>query len=428
MGQIPLNYLQANIYLQEQKNPNAAYNLPRGFVLLGELNIEVLEGAIRSVIHKHFILKSKIIANGGNLFFQQLESPFWRLLVIDAKQFFNAEQLAIERFKQEEKVPFDLNSWPLFRICLFKINKMKSILLFNFHHIIFDMNSYSLVFSEIEKNYNLKFKNKHILCEQLSSETNKPTSFPDYFPRNGTGVCSYSEKYCNNLRPVNWIGLDSLRAVWNFQGAEVKIIVNRDIREKLKYISGKMKVTLSMTLLALYVSTLFDYIKDNFLYVFMQVSNREETNSHQRVGLYLNSLICYMERRYNGELFTLLQKVRQIVLQAYDKYHPLMENVIARKANSVGYTNRPLPQFCFDYYEMTSESNLSLQEILTRPLYVDTFTAKRDLSLSVRNDPQSGVTLRFEYSTQILNSAYMKKFIDTFLEKINTFTACDFNT
>ena len=146
MGQIPLNYLQANIYLQEQKNPNAAYNLPRGFVLLGELNIEVLEGAIRSVIHKHFILKSKIIANGGNLFFQQLESPFWRLLVIDAKQFFNAEQLAIERFKQEEKVPFDLNSWPLFRICLFKINKMKSILLFNFHHIIFDMNSYSLVF------------------------------------------------------------------------------------------------------------------------------------------------------------------------------------------------------------------------------------------------------------------------------------------
>ncbi|MBD2801867.1 amino acid adenylation domain-containing protein [Xenorhabdus sp. M] len=164
-GTIPLSGTQENLWYLYKLNPySAAYNCPEAFRLSGKICLSSLEKALNDIFKRHESLRTTFYELNG--------IPYQKIVPIsefklDVRYFNNiSEQQFSEEFEKivdkEAARPFNLEKDCLFRF-LFISNHDKSVIFWNFHHIIADGTSSANLFTnELNQLYNYYLRGENV--------------------------------------------------------------------------------------------------------------------------------------------------------------------------------------------------------------------------------------------------------------------------
>jgi acyl carrier protein len=140
-GTAPLSFNQQQFWLLDQSSPNrSAYNVRTALKISGPVDAAKLQRAIDTVVARHEILRTNIVTTNGTAL--QVISPTVAVPLsrMDASHLAPSDrESAVERALAEEgNRPFDLNSGPLMRARLVKLEEKEHVLILTLHHIVCD--------------------------------------------------------------------------------------------------------------------------------------------------------------------------------------------------------------------------------------------------------------------------------------------------
>ena len=140
-GQIcfPLSFAQEGLWFLEQFAPgNAAYNMPEGWWLEGELDWDALQASFDAIVARHETLRTRFDNREG--YPVQVIEPAGRfpLTFKDLRQEKEPDTEAVRLAKEEAQRGFDLKNGCLARALVIRTSQTKHLLVLNLHHIICD--------------------------------------------------------------------------------------------------------------------------------------------------------------------------------------------------------------------------------------------------------------------------------------------------
>jgi acyl carrier protein/NRPS condensation-like uncharacterized protein len=155
-GPLPLSMNQEHLWHLDRKMPDTHFfNMPYVYQLSGELNVEVLERALREIIRRHEALRTVFReVDGRPVQIVKDEPDFW-LPNYDLTNYSpdDASQVAAQYVLNERTTPFDITIGPLLRVQLLQLRRTRFLLLVTVHHIVSDYLSMRLFRAELTTLY-----------------------------------------------------------------------------------------------------------------------------------------------------------------------------------------------------------------------------------------------------------------------------------
>src|SRR5512140_83114 len=137
----PLSLGQERIWFEEQIEPGTStYNVPYCFRGRGPINVAALETALPTIVGRHEVLRTTFAGIGDQRV--QVVGTYTAAMFscADSRNSPQPDRLAQvqELVRDEARTPFDLNTGPLVRVRLHRVDDQDSVLSFTFHHIVCD--------------------------------------------------------------------------------------------------------------------------------------------------------------------------------------------------------------------------------------------------------------------------------------------------
>ncbi len=142
----PLSPVQERIWLLSNLHPGTPlYNEAHAIRIRGPLVVDALARAIRAVVHRHEILRTRYREEGGTLLGAVAAAEDFDLAVVEV-----AGENDLERTLAEEvRRPFELDRDLPFRAILLRIGAVDHALLLVLHHIACDRSSLGILWREL---------------------------------------------------------------------------------------------------------------------------------------------------------------------------------------------------------------------------------------------------------------------------------------
>jgi non-ribosomal peptide synthetase component F len=195
----------------------------------------------------------------------------------------------------------------------------------------------------------------------------------------------------------------------NLAGAMETSRLPQPLVSNLKRFSDQQGVTLFMTLLAGFEILLYRYTGQTDISVGSGIANRNRQELEPLIGFFVNTLVLRTQFTEDSSVAELLQRVRDVSLQAYAHQDIPFERLVealdpVRELSRTPFfqalfvlQNAPLPKVSWDGLEATAS-------------IVETGTAKFDLTLSAREE-DGELELSLEYRTELFNAERMKRLL-----------------
>jgi len=155
-GPAPLAYAQQRLWVLDRLEPGlVAYNNPTVLELLGPLDVNALEAALRSVAERHEILRSRFSEVDGEPVqtVEELPAELLARREIEGVPLAAARREARGLLGEEVRRPFDLGSGRPFRALLVRLAAQEHLLAITLHHIVSDDWSNAILVRELAAFY-----------------------------------------------------------------------------------------------------------------------------------------------------------------------------------------------------------------------------------------------------------------------------------
>lgn len=303
---------------------NIAYNMPGVYVFDGEPDRVSLEYAFGQLIARHEVLRTVFRETPAEGIRQYIFSPQEMKFDVVYEDFSNdesPEQKTEAAVNAEFVKPFDLAVGPMLRVRLFKIGGDKWVFTYVIHHIIGDGWSMGILIKEL-----LTFYNNHLhgipnIAAPLRIQ------YKDYAAWQqerlaGQGLVAAREYWLRKLEgdlPV----LDLLEskprpAIKTYNGGKLYWTFEKAVVHNLKDLLKKQDSTTFMGVLAAVNVLLYHYTHLSDIIIGTSVAGRDHADLEEQIGYYLNTLALRTKFSGNDSYLSLLQQVKQVVLDAYE--------------------------------------------------------------------------------------------------------------
>src|SRR5690606_16036329 len=149
---LPQSLAQNRLWLLWQLEPqSAAYNIPAGLHLRGELDEAALQASFQALVARHESLRTVFSEVDGQALQHILPTLAFELQRIDL-QGQDGAQVAAQREAQARQ-PFDLTQGPLLRVTLARLGDEEHQLWVTLHHIVADGWSLNILLDEFARLY-----------------------------------------------------------------------------------------------------------------------------------------------------------------------------------------------------------------------------------------------------------------------------------
>ncbi|MBI3416669.1 MAG: amino acid adenylation domain-containing protein, partial [Verrucomicrobia bacterium] len=321
-GRLPLSFAQYRLWFLDQLLPNsAAYNISFAIDLLGELQFDALDHALREIVRRHEALRTtfptidgepaQVIHDGNN--FQVARVDLSHL--DESKRAAEAQRL----IDAEAGRPFDLAAGPLFRATVLVLSADKSILLLTMPHIVSDGWSLGILSRELTALYAANVKGKTAALPEL------PIQYVDYaiwqrqwlqgavldqqlayWKKQLAGVPTKLELPTDRQRP----------AVQTLRGARYFLKYPAALMPVIEALSRAEGATVFMTLMAAFKSFLHAYTSAEDIVVGSPFSNRTRAETESLVGSFVNTLVLRTSLASDPTFLQVMARAREVVLGA----------------------------------------------------------------------------------------------------------------
>ncbi|MGL4202353.1 MAG: condensation domain-containing protein, partial [Enterobacter roggenkampii] len=162
----PLSEGQKGLWMLWKSAPDSwAYNVPVCFKTENRLDTALFQRACTTVFAQHRLLNNEI---------EEIDGVPWqfinqqRPIRVDIQDLSALDEPAvIAEVQHEARRPFQLINGPLARVSLFELGGQSSIVLFTFHHIIFDGGSAVTLLEALARAYGALSRGETPICPSL---------------------------------------------------------------------------------------------------------------------------------------------------------------------------------------------------------------------------------------------------------------------
>ncbi|MEH1940532.1 MAG: amino acid adenylation domain-containing protein [Nostoc sp.] len=422
-NELPLSFAQQRLWFFQQLNPdNSAYNGMSALSLKGQLNVALLEKVFTEIVRRHESLRTTFITNSQGQPIQVIASSQPIILPIIDLQGAPNQQEEVQRLASVQvQQPFDLTK-PLLRITLLKLTQTEYVLFLIMHHIISDRWSDGVFVREMKVLYEA-FAN-----EQPSPLAELPIQYADWAIwqqqyLQGEVLATQIAYWKKQLAHLAVLELPTDRprpSVPTYQGAIQSFELSKTLSDALKAMSAKEGVTLFMLLVAVFKVLLHKYTNQSDIVVGTDIANRNRVETEGLIGFLINTLVLRTDLSGNPSFRSLLHRVREVTLGAYDhqdlSFDKLVD-ILNPERNLAQMV--PLLQVKFDL-QLARVEPLELSNLTVSPLTFNNGTAKFELRFNLV-ETERGLTGKVEYSTDLFDIAtimWMVEHFQTLLEEI----------
>ena len=415
---VPLSFAQERLWFLEQMGRvGAAYHLPGGVRLTGELNVHALKRALDRILARHEGLRTRFLLRDGKPC--QLIEPDttgFALRRIDLRQAPELPDLQT-LYLHELQAPFDLQRGPLIRGQLLQLADQEHVLLMTVHHIVCDGWSIGVFLHELSVLYSA-------FCHAA----------PDPLPALSIQYADYAlwQRQClrgqlleeqlqfwrtNLVAAPGLIELPTDRprpAVQSYRGGGVRVQLPRQLVAGLESLSQHHGVTLFMALLAGWAIVLSRLSGQEEVVIGTPVANRGRKELEPLMGIFLNTLALRVRAEWGLSVAQLLGRIRAEAVQAYAHQDVPFEQVVEALQPPRNLSHSPIFQVMLALnntprQERVELVGLALQELEQPP----SSSAKFDLTLSLLEET-SGIQGVLEYASDLFEAASARGFGEYF--------------
>ncbi|MBR8833343.1 MAG: amino acid adenylation domain-containing protein [Stigonema ocellatum SAG 48.90 = DSM 106950] len=415
---LPLSFAQQRLWFLDQlEGENCVYNVPFFWQISGFLNTSALEQAITAIVQRHEVLRTtfsfvdespiQVIHATPKLMMHVLD---WRQLT-EQDQLNKAQQLAIEELQQ----PFDLSNPPLLRVKLLQFTDQSHLLLLVIHHIVCDGWSMQIFRRELFTLYNAFCAGEPSPLPELSLQYADFAHWQRQWLQGEVlqTQLNYWQKQLAEVPPLLELPTDRPRpSVQSFKGRSIFLELNQDLTQKLKRLSQDSGTTLFMTLLTVFTLLLSRYSGQEDVVVGSAIANRNRRETEPLIGFFVNTLALRTNLQGNPTFLELLERVKQVTLDAYDHQDLPFEKLVDELGKERSLSHHPLFQVSFGLQNQTQEI-LEINGLTLTPFKWENTTTLFDLSVIFRETPQ-GLTGEWEYANDLFEGTTIQRMVEHF--------------
>src|SRR6266566_5336432 len=425
----PLSFAQQRLWFLQQLEPESTvYNELFASRLKGKLIVPALTQAAQEIMRRHEVLRSTYTAVDGQVIQAIDLSRHLDLTVplIDLREVPQAEREAgVQRWMTHEvQRPFHLAQEIPWRMTLLRLDEEEHVALNIMHHIITDAWSMEVFVQELATLY------AAFCADQPSPLPELTLQYADYahWQRQWLegGILdtqlAYWKRQLGGALPVLELPADRARsAVSTHHGCKRSVLLPRSLSQGLQGLSRQEGVTLFMLLLAVFKVWLYRYSGQEDLLVGSPIANRTRPELEDLLGCFVNTLVLRTDLSGNPTFGELVQRVREVTLQAYDHQDVPFEKLVEELQPARNLRYSPLFQVMFVLQNVPLAAQ-DLSGLVISPFKLENTTAKFDLSLCLQETEQ-GLSGYLEYNTDLFEASSIERMLGHFQRLLEAIVA-----
>ena len=417
---LPLSFAQQRLWFIDQLNPgNVAYLMPGAFKIHGPLNNECFIQALKKVVKRHQILRTRILSRDGEGWQEVYDASAWQPHLIDLSAEENQQALIEKLIKSNSNTALDLGDDALFKITLAKLSDNETLLVSCMHHIIGDGWSFGLLLRELAFYYGLE--NGQADEQDLPP---LPVQYGDYsfWQRSwmqGEVLDAHIRFWQDHLHgapAVLNLPFDRPRPkVQSFEGSNYAFTLEKTLADKLKAVSQDQQITLFMLLLGAYKIQLSRYSGQKDICVGLPVAGRDHAPTEQLIGLFLNAIVLRTRFEGNATLADYYQQLKSSLLACLS-HQDLPAEILLEQLNiERSLSHAPVAQVGFQLQNFDELGELpAFAGLELESLPLGRVSSKYDMTFILR-ESQDGLGGVVEYSTALFDESSIAEFVQHYI-------------
>ena len=296
-GSLPLSVSQEQLWDFDQMMPgNYLLNIPYVFHLMGTLDREALEDALREIIRRHEVLRT-VFAKVNERPVQIIRpTPESQLTFIDLRNLEGEkmEEQAALLTLEERSQPFDLSAGPLLRTKLVRLTDEDHLLLVTLHHTVGDRWSILVLRKELGQLY------QAFAQKRPSPLPDLPIQFADFafWERRlmeselmQTQLIYWKNQLAAPLPKLAFQRVRRRNKRHSFRTGRKEISVEKDLFAAVKRLASKENCTPFMVTLAALNFVLHSHTGEQDIRVGTLVANRRLRETENLIGYFVNAVV-----------------------------------------------------------------------------------------------------------------------------------------
>ncbi|MBK9394964.1 MAG: AMP-binding protein [Uliginosibacterium sp.] len=415
---LPLSFAQERMWFLQRMDPEAnPYRVEMLFALRADE--ADLQRAWNALLDRHEILRTTYRMNDEGRLVQIVHaSQRVELPVVDLSGVAETE-LAPEmrnRARDFVRMPFDLKQGPIWRILVFSLHDGLLGVALCIHHIASDGWSINSLVDELKKLCSARAEGRTSQLAEL------PVQYADYaiWQRQwlqGERLArelDYWRERLAGMPMVLDVPLDYPRpAVQTFEGAGCALDLPEVVAAGISALGQRHRVTLFMTLLAVFKVLLFRYTGQTDIVVGAPIAGRDRPEIEHVQGLFLNTLVLRTELSGELRFSELLARVRDTTLGAYAHQDLPFEKLVDEIHLQRDLSRNPLYQATFNkpiVLAANPEARQAGLEISANKISGINADVQVDLSLTA-HERSGSIALGLGYNTALFRQETIERML-----------------
>ena len=412
-------------FVDQVLGAGAAYNIPVGVRLRGDLDLPSLERALTEIVRRHEILRTSFsVEDGRPMQVVQPARPI-SVVVVDLADVEHEErERSAKQFVDDAtQAPFDLTTGPLFRAHLVRLGERDNVLHFVFHHLVFDGWSKLVLYRELGDLYSAAVRGDPVQLEPRDVQYGDFAEWQrswlqgelleqelDYWTDALDGMPAALDLPTDRPRP----------AASSMQGSWSRASIPSAVVEGLHALARAEGVTFYMALLATFDLLLHRYSGQDDIAVGVPVDCRDRPELDGVIGVFVDTVVLRVDISGSPTYRDLLGRVRARMLDAIaHKRLPFEELVRALKPDRQ-FGRHPLYQVMLTL--VPGGSTPELQGLSVEEVGSERASAPIDLTVFIE-EREDGVEAIWEYSTDLFESETISRMQSHFLRLLEAVVA-----
>lgn len=408
----PASFAQKRLWLLDQITPDSDfYNLTLALELQGDLKVEALNNAFNQLIKRHQTLRTTFTMENDEP--AQLIHPAtgFNIAITDLTTYKENEQSNETKslLAKEAHRGFNLETGPLFRVKLIRLDKDRYILVVTFHHIITDGWSNGIFTRELSELYRASISGESAKLPELEIQY---ADFALWQKKRMTGnvlatQLDYWKKQLEKSIPLD-LPTDRARAsVQTFNGALRHETLSIELTSQLRDFCQLHNVSLYMTMLACFNLLLQRYTSQDDISVGTPVANRNRAELENIIGFFINSLVIRTALSGNPDFLSLLNNVKETTLSAFDHQDIPFEKLVEELQPERNPSMSPLFQVIFTVQNAPAKE-IKLPGLSFRVPHMEIQSVRFDMEVYVWEQTDT-LTLGFIYNTDLFDATTIER-------------------
>ena len=381
----PLAWSQKWVYFISQKNrDDTGFNLPRAFLIEGQIDILMLKRAFQTIIKRHEVLRTSFHFEDNRIYQKIHEQVDFNINILKSEP----DKIDLNNLRQ----PFELEHAPLIRAFLIEISDCKHILFIECHHIIIDGYSFGLLLRELADIYNE--------VELLDL----PVSFKDYavFQKNmeGTEGLKVRENYWMDqfAEEVPLLSLpgDYSKKPQHYKGKKISYVLSDKLLLALKELAISLSTTLNNLLFSVYYILMNRYSGQDDMVVGFISSGKSHADLEHTIGMFVKALPIRVSLNQEMAFCELAEMIKDKLFDTYINQEVDFDNIIQKLGTDKRYSVNALFNTIYCFHHEQEARRITFGDSHAEYYPFELNSSEMDIELNVFYD--SKVTLVVEFN------------------------------